>query len=64
MSIQVVPQTTITVGLANDATDHKSHACLNAVCHKPEPSKDELPQHLVTAMQGIFGKHPGYRTSK
>ncbi|EYB29286.1 hypothetical protein FG05_02217 [Fusarium graminearum] len=63
MSIQVVPQTTITVGLANDATDHKSHACLNAVCHKPEPSKDELPQHLVTAMQGIFGKHPGYRTT-
>lgn len=63
MSIQVIPQTTITVGLANDATDHKSHACLNAVCHKPEPSKDELPQHLVTAMQGIFGKHPGYRTT-
>ncbi|QPC76698.1 hypothetical protein HYE68_007450 [Fusarium pseudograminearum] len=63
MSIQVVPQTTITVGLANDATDHKSHACLNAVCHKPKPSEDELPQHLVTAMQGIFGKHPGYRTT-
>lgn len=28
------------------------------------PSNDPLPQELVNAMQALFGKHPGYRTSR
>ena len=35
----------------------------NAAANGTPPPNEQLPKELVDAMQAIFGKHPGYRTS-
>lgn len=39
-------------------TNNPSNAAANGT-----PPDETLPKQLVDAMQAIFGKHPGYRTS-
>ena len=35
----------------------------NAAANGTTQPNEQLPKELVDAMQAIFGKHPGYRTS-
>lgn len=60
MSTQVIyPSTGVT-----STPDQTPKPAPNVSSTETQPPKDQLPQDLVNAMQAIFGKHPGYRTSK
>ncbi|KAG7414557.1 hypothetical protein LZL87_003160 [Fusarium oxysporum] len=59
MSTQVIyPSTGVT-----STPDQTSKPAPNVSSTETQPPKDQLPQDLVNAMQAIFGKHPGYRTT-
>ncbi|KAJ4243204.1 hypothetical protein NW762_014840 [Fusarium torreyae] len=63
MPIHVVRPGTAAMGNQDDHLDRTSKVVSTLVTTSVAPPKDRLPQDLVNAMQGIFGKHPGYRTT-
>lgn len=73
MAAQISAPQTVTNSLANplphgcpvkDVSNGTSRApTITSAPTAPTPARDQLPKNLVNAMQAIFGKHPGYRTT-
>ncbi|KAM0196111.1 hypothetical protein ACHAPA_004754 [Fusarium lateritium] len=63
MSAQVVSHKPCAGASSGSTLDHKSKPALDNPSSNAASLEDQLPQDLVNAMQTIFGKHPGYRTT-
>ncbi|KAF4454146.1 hypothetical protein F53441_3281 [Fusarium austroafricanum] len=63
MSAQVMLPNASDNTIASSTSDRTPKPTVNGSSGNAVPSKDQLPKDFVNAMQAIFGKHPGYRTT-